>query len=321
MRGTRRLLLLIALWAAAGAAVALPAHAEQVQQCALLTGRLVVSPGLTHVPANQTITAHGRMSGCSSGGGSATFAATIQATQVTCSTFAAGWLPADVAFGWADHQSTIAALTFTSPPGSPNKVVLFGKAVSGAAVGSRVAGGLRMSVEAPPPAALGTHAGHARGRQQLVPLVGRANACSPASPITTIDIANFEGFALGTPRVLPTPKPAAPDVGPGSAHPPTTATSASSTTSTSAPTTTTTKRLTTSTRPGKARPRRRPVSAPKRVAVSDLGSPGPTTSGSFATPDAVLAVGVAGGSVVGLGLLFFRRSRLVRTAGTRRVVR
>src|SRR5471030_2199975 len=108
MRGTRRLLVLVALWVGVGSAVALPAPADQVQQCAQVAGRFVLSPGLTDVPTIQSITAHGRMSGCSSGGGSATFAATIAAAPVTCATFATGLLPADVAFGWADHQSTIA---------------------------------------------------------------------------------------------------------------------------------------------------------------------------------------------------------------------
>ena len=309
MRGTRRLLLLVALWAGVGSVVALPAHADQVQQCGQLSGRFVISPGLTDVQTSQTITAHGRLAGCSSGGGSATFAATVVTAPVTCATFATGLLPADVAFGWADHQSTIASLTFSSPPGSPNKVELTGRVVSGTALGSRVAGGLRMSVEFPPAAkATRAHVQHARARQQLVPLVSKTNVCSVTKPITTIDVANFEGFALGTPRVRPAVKPATHPVVPPAAHPAPGPTTASTTTSVS---------TTTTTRPPVTIPRRvkpgrhaAPIKT-KRVAIGGLGSPAPSNSGAFATPDAVLAAGAAGGSALGLGLLFFRRARRV----------
>ena len=58
--------------------------------------------------------------------------------------------PADVAFGWADGESMIATLRFSPPPASPNKVVLAGTVVSGSALGSRIDGGLRMSVLYPP---------------------------------------------------------------------------------------------------------------------------------------------------------------------------
>jgi hypothetical protein len=316
MRVTRRLLLFVALWAGAGSVVALPAHADQVQQCRLVAGRFVLSPGLTDVPSNQTITAHGRLSGCSSGGGSATFAATVAATPVTCATFATGLLPADVAFGWADHQSTIASLSFSSPPGSPNKVELLGRAISGAALGSRVEGGLRMSVEFPPVVANRAHAHvrhahvqRARERRQLVPLVSKTNVCSVTSPITAIDVTNFEGFALGTPRARPAPKPAAHKSGPGSTKPATGPTAAT-TTSVASTTTTTTQPAVTI--PPHTEPRRRvsPIKT-KRLAIGGLGSPAPSGSSTFATPESLLGAGVAGGSVFGLGLLFFRRARRV----------
>jgi hypothetical protein len=319
MRATRRLLLLIALWAGVSSAVAAPAHATQVQQCRQVSGRFVLSPGLSAFPANQVITAHGRLTGCSSGGGSATFAATIDAANVTCATFAGGLLPAEMAFGWADGQSTIASLALSSPPGSPNKVLLFGHAVSGAARGSRVEGGLRLSVEVSPAGAkpFQAHVQHSRGRQALVPLVSKANACSPRSPITTIDVSNFEGFALGTPKARPAPMPAVHPVTPGSTHPTVTTASGATTTtvapgSSSSTTTSTTKPIIAIRHHVKPR-HRAPGVKLKQVAVGGLGSP--ASNGSSFNAESILGAGVAGGSIFVIGLLFFRRSRLVRTSG------
>jgi hypothetical protein len=57
------------------------------------------------------------------------------------------------------------------------------------------------------------------------------------------------------------------------------------------------------------------------VAIGALGSPGPGGSSSFSNPESLLGVGIAVGSVCLLGLLFYRRSRLMRgREASRRII-
>jgi hypothetical protein len=313
MRGVRLLLCLTAAWAGAAIFVAPSAHATELQQCGLVAGRFVLSPGLTNVPTAQTITAHGRLTNCSSGGGSATFAATISTAAVTCANLATGLLPADVAFGWHDGESSIAALTFTSPAGSPSKEMVTGTVISGAALGTRVAGGLRLSATLPP-AAAGSALGHAQQAHakpvRVVPL-DQASHCSPSRPVTTVVVSNFQGFVLQARQVHTAAPRASHPIGqvstPAAAHP-----AATTTTVATAPTTTTT--VAPAAKPRHFVLRRAPArrAKPRRVAIAGAGLGTPPSAPSSFNAESLLGATVAVGTLIGCGLLFYRRSRNVR---------
>jgi hypothetical protein len=313
MRGVRLLLCLTAAWAGAALFVA-PAHATELQQCGVVAGRLVMSPGLTNVPTAQTITAHGRLTNCSSGGGSATFAATISTAAVTCTNLATGLLPADVAFGWRDGESSIAVLTFTSPAGSPSKEMVTGTVISGAALGTRVAGGLRLSATLPP-AAAGSVLGHAQKARakpvRVVPL-DQATGCSPSHPVTTVVVSNFQGFVLQARQVHVAAARASHPIGQVSTG---TAAQSAATTTTVATSTTTTTTAVSAAKPRHFVRRRTPArrANPRRVPVAGagLGLPPPSTPSSF-NAESLLGAGVAVGTLIGCGLLFYRRSRNAR---------
>jgi hypothetical protein len=323
MRGVRLLLCLTAAWAGAALFVALPAHATELQQCGVVAGRLVMSPGLTNVPTAQTITAHGRLTNCSSGGGSATFAATISTTAVTCTNLATGLLPADVAFGWHDGESSIAALSFTSPAGSPSKEMVTGTVISGAALGTRVAGGLRLSASLPP-APAGSVLGHAQKSHakvvRVVPL-DQASHCSPSRPVTTVVVSNFQGFVLQARQVHVAATRASHPIGQATtgaaahpaAHP--AAHAAAPTTTSVATTATTTTTVVPAAKPRHLVRPRAPARKvkPRRVAVAGagLGLPPPGNPSAF-NAESLLGAGVAVGTLIGCGLLFYRRSKNAR---------
>ena len=280
---------------------------------------MIVSPGLTDVPTDQTVTAHGRMSGCSNGGGSGKFALAVSAAQVTCQNLAASLPPTDALFGWSNGQSSIAAVAFTSPPDSPNKIVWSGKVTAGTALGSRIAIGLRLTTMFPPldesPGAKKT-AKHVH--QLRVPLDNRSTPCNTASPVTEIDLSNYEGLAFQPVHVKAAPV--------SHAHTATGGRASSAPTTSAAPTTTAPVTTTTAVRPflhRRARLRRaRKVAGKRAVAVGSLQSPGGTSSSSFSIPESVLGAGAAGAGLLGFALLLLRRPRLLfRRLAPRRVIR
>ena len=314
--GARRLVLLVALWAAAGIVVAVPAHAGDLQRCRFVTGTLAVTPGLTDVPAAQTITAHGRLAGCSTAGGSGTFAATITMPHATCSSLSVALPPTRATFGWADGQRSLVSLTFPPLPDSPNKLALAGTVIFGAGQGANVDTGFHLTVTAASTRA-STADGHqgARNairnvRHQL--LDNKTGGCTSTSPVDTIHVANDEGFEFNATR------PASVTTAAGgrlanaqSTRPRATTTAArSTTTTTTVPHSTATFRPT---RTGQLAPTARSEPSAASRATNTSGGNG---SVSFFDPVSLLAVGMIGGSVVGFVLLLVKHSTLT----TRRTV-
>jgi len=202
MRGTRLLLLSTALWSAVGIVGAVSAPATGISRCQSLKGTLRVSPGLTDVPTNQTVTLAARMNGCPSAGGSGFFVATASLSQTTCATLTAGLPPTTATFAWADHTVSTASLTFASVPGSANQLDLHGRVVSGAERGDRISGGMHLRATFSQIVRQARHRQHVAPTRHLEqrPLNSKGGGCTSAAPVTTINVASSQSLQLIAPR-------------------------------------------------------------------------------------------------------------------------
>ena len=314
-RATRRAALLLVFagfWAGAGwTAAALPAHADGWQHCSVVKGSLVMNPGLTDVPTDQSVSLFARMTGCSREGGSGLLGATTGASKATCASLTNALLPTNATFAWAGGRTSTIALAFRSLPGSPNRLVLAGRVISGPGLGDRLDGGLHLSARFTLALQNSTN-NHKRveasRREQLGPLNGVAGDCTTAQPFGTIKVASYQSLKFST------------------TQPPTTTTSTTTTTTTK--TTKTTAGSTTSTVPSAAaspvrgRRSRGPARRrPRRPLIRQLGAVGSTgSSGSSIDPQSVLgAVCIAAAAVLMVVLLVPSRRMRKRRAAARLV--
>jgi len=309
MRGARRLALLIALWVGVGVVVGVPARAADLQRCRFMIGTLAASPGLSDVPAAQTITAHGRLTGCSAGGGSGTFGATIATSQATCASLSTALQPTNATFAWADGETSVASLTFPPLPGSPNKLAIHGTVVSGAGRGARVDTGLHLSVDVTTLGRSPAHHKQVRAdlrRVQRQLLDNKGSGCAVTSPVASIDVSNDQGFEFNAISAAPVTNGGARTIAtPSVRH----AAVASATTVRS---TSTTVPLTLPSFGPARTVQPVPRAGTKRsVAGITFNGSGPGSSVSFTDPVSLLAIGMVGGSVCGLVLLFVKRSTLM----------
>lgn len=306
--GARRLAVLVALWVGVGGVVGVPARAADLQRCRFMIGTLAVSPGLTDVPAVQTITMHGRLTGCSTAGGSGTFGATIATSHATCASLSSVLEPTNATFGWADGETSVASLTFPPLVGSPNKMAIHGTVVSGAGRGTRVDAGLHLTVAVSSVGRSPAHRQHVRAEVRRVHqlLANKGSGCAAPSPVATIDVSNDRGFEFNA----TVPESVTSRAGRTRAT--------GSLAQTTVPSATTVRSTTTTVR------HTNPLFGPSRVvqpvpgtrtrrsaAAINLKGPGGSSSVSFTDPVSLLAVGMVGGSVCGLVLLFVKRSTLM----------
>ena len=68
-----------------------------------------ISPGISDNPADQMVSAHGKLYGCNKAGGGAQFTATLLMTQATCSNLAMSGV---AQFEWADGGHSTAFLSY-----------------------------------------------------------------------------------------------------------------------------------------------------------------------------------------------------------------
>jgi hypothetical protein len=307
VRVGRRLAVLVALWVGVGGVVGVPARAADLQRCRFMIGTLAVSPGLTDLPAVQTITAHGRLTGCTAAGGSGTFGAVIATSRATCASLSTVLEPTNATFGWADGETSVAALTFPPLVGSPNKLAIKGTVISGAGRGTKVAAGLHLSVDVSSVGRVPAHHQHVRAdiRRVRQLLDNKGSGCAATTPVGKIDVANDRGFEFNASPAEPVTNSAGRTLATRSRH-------AAVASATRVPSTPTTVRHP---RPafGPSRtvqpvPRARTKRSAAGINVN--GSRG-SSSVSFTDPVSLLAVGMVGGSVCGFVLLFVKRSTLM----------
>src|SRR5579862_3345423 len=144
--------LLVALAVALPVSVALTSGVAQgssqsgsgpaVIKCMHWKDSMKVSPGIQDSPADQVVSAHGKLYGCNKAGGGAQFDATFQMTQATCSNLSMSGV---AAFEWADGGHSTAFLAYHPQVNEPKKQYVSGSITSGAFQGLIVSAWVRFT--------------------------------------------------------------------------------------------------------------------------------------------------------------------------------
>ena len=116
-----------------------------VLKCGRFRGVMDVSPGFSDVPANQAISAQGRVDGCHGAGGEGTFRASLTLTGATCGARRFEGAQGEAQFAWADGRSSTSSLTLVPSSVNPSKAEVYGTITSGAFVGTALRSGVRMT--------------------------------------------------------------------------------------------------------------------------------------------------------------------------------
>jgi hypothetical protein len=232
-----------------------------VMECGHFTDGLVISPGVTGVPLDQSVAGHGRLYGCNKAGGGGRFSATLHMTHATCADLS---MVGSARFAWANGGFSTAQLRFAPQPTAPDKVLITGRIGNGMFSGLVVQAWVRFTRV----------------------FRGTGPVCTASNPLTLIEFSNTQSFQLGGPAPTTTTVPQHPTT---TTHPSTssstTPTSRATTTTTTPPASTTTEPLSTTT-------------APTTVPVTNAGSTAPTAlhqpSGGGTPPPAGPGTPVAG---------------------------
>ena len=180
MRTIGRLLILLAILLPAGVVASAAANGASggvgpaVLKCMHFKDDLIVSPGVTNTPTDQTVSGHGRLYGCNKAGGSGRFSATLTMPHATCADLS---MAGSTRIDWANGKSSWATLTFTSQVAEPNKVFITGVIGAGMFRGLVVQAWVRFT-----PVFRGTGA-----------------PCSPTNPLRKIEFTNSQSYQLLTP--------------------------------------------------------------------------------------------------------------------------
>ena len=153
-----------------------------VLKCGRFKGVMDVSPGLSDTPADQTISAHGRVYDCHGAGGEGKFSATLRLTGATCGARRLEGARGEAQFAWADGRSSTSSLTLVPSSVSPNKAEVYGSVTSGAFLGTEVRSGMRMTDT----------------------FTGAGPHCGPTNLVRRIDFTNYHCFMLYEPRTTTT---------------------------------------------------------------------------------------------------------------------
>jgi hypothetical protein len=149
-----------------------------------------VSPGFSDAPADQTISAQGRVDGCHGAGGEGNFRATLTLTGATCGARRFEGAQGAAQFAWADGRSSSSSLTLVPSSVNPSKAEVYGTITSGAFVGTALRSGVRMTDT----------------------FTGSGPQCGPANVVRRMAFTNYHCFMLYEPRTTTT------TVGPTVAH-------------------------------------------------------------------------------------------------------
>ena len=137
----------VGLMLGTGSATAAATHG---QTCTAVAGSATISPGLSTVPANQTITATGTMSKCTPAtatGGSGTLHATVHLTNGSCQGLASGTtLPLVGSIKWKNGKTSGVNITAKTTSSAPTTATFSGKASSGLFKGQAIGGKITFSL-------------------------------------------------------------------------------------------------------------------------------------------------------------------------------
>ena len=95
-----------------------------VMKCRHFKDAMIISPGLSHTPTDQTVAARGRVYGCNKAGGGGKYTATLTMKGATCESRT---YLGEAHFSWANGQTSIAALGLLPAPVEPLKVEVVGR--------------------------------------------------------------------------------------------------------------------------------------------------------------------------------------------------
>ncbi len=157
---------------------------------------MLLNPGVSSAPSNQTIQAHGRLYGCNKAGGGAQFQGAFRMRGATCANLA---LSGSATLDWANGSHSTAFLVFQPQAFEPNKVFVNGTITSGMFDGLTIQAWLRF-----------TQVFHGAGAP-----------CSSGNPLDKIKFTNSQSLQLLTPQTSTTTVPPPTSV-PPSTGPPTT---------------------------------------------------------------------------------------------------
>jgi hypothetical protein len=124
--------------------------AAPVQKCGILTGSATINPGLTTIPANQTIAAKGTAKSCTPAAatkGSGVLTATVKLKNGSCQGLVGGTsLPLVGKITWANKKVSNVNITGKTTSSDPTLATLNGKVSSGLFAGKKVAGKIRFTI-------------------------------------------------------------------------------------------------------------------------------------------------------------------------------
>jgi hypothetical protein len=120
------------------------------QKCGILTGTATISPGLSTVPRNQTITATGALKNClpkAATGGSGKLTATVKLANGSCQGLASGTtLPLKGNIKWINGKVSGLTVTAKTTSSDPTAATMAGKVTSGLFVNRLANGKIRFSI-------------------------------------------------------------------------------------------------------------------------------------------------------------------------------
>ena len=138
-----------------------------------------IAPGVGNAPADQAVTAHGRLYGCNKAGGAAQFTGQLLMSGATCSDLG---MSGTGQFEWANGEHSTAFLSFQPQANEPRKVFVGGSITSGAFQGLIVQAWLRFIPE----------------------FTGSGVNCGPDNLLRKIRFTNTQSFQLLSPNISST---------------------------------------------------------------------------------------------------------------------
>ena len=150
--------------------------------CDTFKDEMNISPGLGNTPANQTVSAHGKIFGCNKFTEGGLFGATLQMTQATCANIE---MSGPATLDWLDGAHTTMFLVFHSHALEPNKLQVSGSVTSGRFHGLSVRSWVRF--------------------ERI--FKGTGAQCSPTNLLRNLEFINSRSFQLITVATTTTTQP------------------------------------------------------------------------------------------------------------------
>jgi hypothetical protein len=128
----------VALWSESAQGVGV----RLVLDCSNFKDAMILSPGLSNTPTNQTVTAFGRLYGCNKAGGGGHYHATLTMTRATC---ASRRFEGEAQFDWVNGRTSTGHMELVPAAVAPRKLEVGGTITGGLFNGLKMRGWVRMT--------------------------------------------------------------------------------------------------------------------------------------------------------------------------------